>query len=72
MMLILMKILMVYRIIPVNLLKIMKAQTKRTPRKRRKRAMEELQPAIPHISMKPAKIDEEIARSPQGEGLMSC
>lgn len=38
------------------------------PKKRRKRAMEELEPPIPHISMKPAKIDEEISRSPQGDG----
>ena len=40
----------------------------RDPKKRRKRALQELKPAIPHISMKPAKIDEEISRSPQGEG----
>tara|TARA_R110000744_G_scaffold294729_3_gene404924 strand:+ start:1106 stop:2335 length:1230 start_codon:yes stop_codon:yes gene_type:complete len=37
-------------------------------KKRRKRALAELEPALPHISMKPAKIDEEISRSPQGEG----
>ena len=40
----------------------------RDPKKRRERALQELTPAIPHIKMKPAAIDEEISRQPQREG----
>ena len=38
------------------------------PKKRRERVLQELAPAIPHIKMKPAAIDEEISRQPQREG----
>ena len=38
------------------------------PRERRKKALAELVPAIPHVKMKPADIDEEISRQPMREG----
>jgi hypothetical protein len=37
------------------------------PNKRRKRAMAELRAKIPHVSVKPTKIDDVLARSPQFE-----
>src|SRR6056300_7704 len=44
-----------------------RSRDQQDPKKRREQAMRELSPKIPHVSIKPEKIDDTLGRSPQFE-----